>query len=121
MDIGTGIGKIETERYGVASIEVNRYPKGGAIYVRLVCDDDGEPLLVFSTNLVPSAGVQLAHNEFNVRGWGGGEKYVQPMMATGLFRDTGRSVKTGFVSSPIWSIVDPSHVPPALTADELRR
>jgi len=93
----------------MASINVGRYPSGGAIYVQLHCED-GEPLATFSTNLVPY-GAKVNQDEFNVKVWGENEQFVEKMMATGLFEDTGRYAPTGNVDSPIWRMTAPAHVP----------
>mgnify|MGYP001228047524 CR=1 FL=1 len=98
--------------YGSASIHVGRYPKGGAIYVQLytVGDDYPEPLATLSTNLVPY-GTSLADDEFSVKSWSENAPLIEPLLATGLFEDTGRRTPTGYASAPTWRIKDPLHVP----------
>lgn len=108
------IGQVETP-FGLARIVVGRYPAGGAIAVQLVSEEGPPELLVFSTNLAPS-GARLAPDEFNVKGWSENESFVAPLFATGLFEDTGRRVRSGFVESPIWRVKNPTHVPPATKA-----
>lgn len=103
------IGQVQTKSYGAASIEVGRYPHGGAIYVQLMCKD-GEPLGTFSTNLVPY-GASLQRDEFTVKSWGENEPLVESMLATGMFEDTGRRVESGFVQAPVWRMRDPANVP----------
>lgn len=100
--------------YGNVSINVGRYPKGEAIFVQLIClesEDVGEPYTTFSTN-PKSYGCHLAPNEFNVKNWGENEGLSEPLLAAGLFEDTGRIFPSGFVQSPIWRIKDPANVPP---------
>ena len=88
------IGHISTP-YGDAAILVGRYPTGGAIAIQLVDDEDrSEPLATFSTNLVPY-GASVAEDEFCVKTWSENEVLVAPMLATGLFEDTGRRVPSG--------------------------
>lgn len=99
--------------YGNVSINVGRYPKGGAIFVELIClesEDVGEPYTTFSTNL-KSYGCALAYNEFNVKNWSENDGLEEPLLATGLFEDTGRTFQSGFVQSPVWRIKDPANVP----------
>jgi len=106
------IGHISTP-YGNAAILVGRYPAGGAIAIQLVDDDDpSEPLATFSTNLVPY-GASVAEDEFCVKTWSENEVLVAPMLATGLFEDTGRRVPSGYVDAPVWRIKDPANVPSA--------
>ena len=105
------IGHISTP-YGDAAILVGRYPSGGAIAIQLVDDEDpSEPMATFSTNLVPY-GASVAEDEFCVKTWSENEVLVAPMLATGLFEDTGRRVPSGHVVAPVWRIKDPANVPP---------
>jgi hypothetical protein len=109
------IGRFVTP-YGNAAILVGRYfsasPAGGAIAIQFVDDEDpSEALATFSTNLAPSGAV-LADDEFCVKTWSENEVLVAPMLATGLFEDTGRRVPSGYVVAPVWRIKDPANVPP---------
>ena len=82
------IGRIATP-YGAATIQVGRYPAGGAIAIQLVADDEPrEPLATFSTNLVPY-GAEVSSDEFCVKTWSENEALVEPMLLTGLFEDKG--------------------------------
>jgi hypothetical protein len=110
------IGHVTTI-HGNAAILVGRYPSGkpavGAIAVQLVNDEDpSEPLATFSTYLAP-CGAALAEDEFCVKTWNENEVLVAPMLATGLFENTGRRVRCGYVVAPVWRIKDPAHVPSA--------
>jgi hypothetical protein len=105
------IGHLPTP-LGDAAILVGRYTVGHAIAIRLVDDDDPtETLATFSTNLA-HAGADLADDEFCVKTWSENEAVVAPMLATGLFEDTGRRVSSGYVVAPVWRIKDPANVPP---------
>lgn len=106
------IGSAQTP-YGLASIHVGRYPVGGALFVELYTADDAmpEPLAMLSCNLAPS-GVTLADDEFCVKSWSENEPLIEPLLATGLFEDTGRRTPTGYAVSPTWRIKDPQFVPP---------
>ena len=107
------IGSVQTP-YGLASIHVGRYPKGGAIYVQLYTadgDEPPEPLATLSCNLVPYGAV-LLDDEFSVKSWSENEPLIEPLLATGLFEDTGRRTPTGYAVSPTWRIKDPQFVPP---------
>jgi hypothetical protein len=103
------IGTLSTTDLGVASIHVQRYPAGGAIAVQLFTDD-GEPLCTFSTNLVPY-GATVARDEFTVKSWAENEEFLEPMMKTGLFEDTGKRFRNEFVVAPVWRLKDAASVP----------
>ena len=106
------IGHLSTP-YGEAAILVGRYPAGGAIAIQLVdSEDPSEPLATFSTNLVPY-GTAVADDEFCVKTWSENEVLVAPMLAAGLFEDTGRRAPSGYVAAPVWLIKDHANVPPA--------
>src|SRR5687768_3708692 len=104
------IGQVTTP-FGKAFIYVGRYPSGGAIAMQLRAGT-GEPLGVFSTNLV-HIGAHVADDEFWVKGWSENEPLVEPMMSCGLFEDTGRTQPTGYVAASVWRIKNPEHVPPS--------
>lgn len=110
------IGTVATP-YGMASINIGRYPHGGAIFIQLLSanpeDDFPGPLATFSVNL-KSYGCPVNDNEFNVKGWEENECLVEPMLASGLFEDTGRKFPSGYVVSPVWRLRDPAHVPESI-------
>lgn len=101
-----------TTPYGEAHIYIGRYPSGGAIAVQLIASGElPEPLATFSTNLVPY-GALIEDNEFCVKAWSENEPLVEPMLATGLFEDTGKIVPAGYGFAPVWRVKNPTHVPP---------
>jgi len=105
------IGVVRTP-FGQADIFIGRYPAGGAIAIQLIARGSlPEPLGTFSTKLI-AYDVTVADDEFCVKGWSENEPLVAPMLATGLFEDTGRRVPAGFESSPIWRVKNAMHVPP---------
>jgi hypothetical protein len=105
------IGHISTP-YGQAAIVVGRSIEGGVITIQLVdAKNPAEPLATFSTHLV-ACGATQADDEFCVKTWHENEALVAPMLASGLFEDTGRRVPTRVVVSPVWRIKDPAHLPP---------
>lgn len=110
MKLPQVIGRVTTP-FGKADIHVGRYPAGGAIAVQLVGAATGEPLGVFSTNLVPY-GARVANTEFCAKVWSENEPLVEPMLSSGLFEDTGRTEASGYVMAPVWRIRNPEHVPP---------
>lgn len=66
---------------------------------------------MLSCNLAPS-GVTLADNEFCVKSWSENEPLIEPLLATGLFKDTGRRTPTGYAVSPTSRIRKRAFVPP---------
>lgn len=97
------LGVIETP-FGQAQVKVTRYPKGGALAVFLECED-GEPLATFSVNLKPY-GVAIAADEFCAKTYEENNDLVRPLIASGWFEVTGRCASSGFVTVPIWRLVD---------------
>ena len=110
MEPSQVIGRVMTP-FGEAFVRVGRYPAGGAIAVQLVGVGTTEPLGVFSTNLVPY-GARVGDTEFCAKVWSENEPLVEPMLASGLFEDTGRVEPSGYVLAPVWRIKNPEHVPP---------
>src|SRR4051794_28860925 len=111
------IGRVTTP-FGVALVCVSRYPTGGAIAVQLVGVGRGEPLGVFSTNLVPY-GARVGDAEFCAKVWWENGPLAEPMLASGLFEDTGRVEPAGHVLAPVWRIKSPEHVPPVRRRDRV--
>jgi hypothetical protein len=97
------LGTVETP-YGRAEVKVTRYPAGGALAVFLECED-GEPLATFSVNLGPQ-GVQTAPDEFCAKTYSENADLVQPLLDSGWFEVTERSVASGFTQAPIWRLRD---------------
>lgn len=112
MKIGNVTVKGSKYADGHYSVVVGRYPYDRVIYVTLVGPSAPYPgdRVTFSTNL-RSYGAEVAQDEFNVKNWSENEGIEASMMATGLFEDTGRVTTSGFVTSPIWRIIDPKNVP----------
>jgi len=81
-----------------------RYPHDGAlaVYLRQPGERMDEPLFaVLSTNL-RSYGVEHADDEFPVKTYSENAGLAPQVFATGLFEDTGRMARSGFVAFPIW-------------------
>lgn len=62
-------------------------------------DADGDPYATFSKCI---QGATLASNEFLAGTYSENESLREPMLGTGLFRDTGRRVSSGFVELEVW-------------------
>ena len=106
------IGSAQTP-YGPATIHVGRFFFNDAASTEIYTADDEmpEPLATLSCNFAPS-GVTLADDEFCVKAWSENEPLIAPLLATGLFEDTGRRTPTGYAVSPTWRIKDRQFVPP---------
>lgn len=84
---GEQLGLYETLRPGYA----------GGVFLEL--RDDFEPWATVTVNLPE---VPLEPDEFTVKMWSENEAIRQPLLATGLFEDTGKRVPSGFVSAEVW-------------------
>lgn len=73
------------------------YARGGtALVLESPC---GEPFGTFSV-YVPH--LELGESEFAAQTWSENALLREPMLATGLFEDTGRRVQSGFATAEIW-------------------
>lgn len=105
-------GVIETPFLPI-QLYVSRYLQGDGIAVEAsTTEEPPEPALTLSTNLAPQ-GVRLDANEFCVKAWSENAPFIEPLLRCGLFEDTGRRVRCGFVNAPVWRIIDPMNVPPS--------
>ncbi len=64
---------------------------------------DGEPIGTLSVN-VPESADPLAENEFLAKTYSENERVVQPALDSGIFEDTGRTVRAGYLSLPVWRV-----------------
>lgn len=79
-------------------VEATNYNDGTQAVV--LYDEDG-PYATFSVNM---EGVVLAPGEFCAKTWSENEDMREPMLASGLFEDTGRRIKQGFIVAEVWRI-----------------
>lgn len=70
----------------------------------VLATDRGEPYGNVSVN-VP--GYALAPNEVLVKTWGENAPARQPLLASGVFVDTGKRVPCGFEQAEVWLVVRP--------------
>ena len=94
------IGRFETP-FGVAFAERCQYSNGD-IAVQLIMLD-GQALGMLSIN-VSECTDQLGDDEFFAKTYSENEALVGPALASGLFEDTGRTVRSGYLSFPIWRL-----------------
>lgn len=107
------LGEIETE-FGRTNVLVCRYPAGGALAVLLESAEDGESIATFSVNMRPY-GHEVQDGDFIAKTYAENESLVAPMLASGWFEDTGRSVPCGFARAPVWRLRDAQTVLRALS------
>lgn len=82
------------------SIQVTPARDDGTPTVQLY-DSDGMPYATFSTYL-PNA--QLLPDEVLVKTWSENADLREPILAAGLFVDTGRRVPSGHVTAEVWRL-----------------
>lgn len=90
-------------RIGQVVIESLSYADGNPA-VTLTLTETGEEFLTLSVNL-PQDAHTLDEDEFFVKTWSENEYFIQDILATGLFEDTGRRVSTGWVEAQVWRIL----------------
>ena len=86
---------------GKAHVILATYEHGGNLAVELE-DENGEPMAVLSVN-IPESSHLLREGEFFVKTWNENEEISQDALASGLFRNTGRT-HDGFLRAPIWTL-----------------
>lgn len=78
-------------------IQEEIYENNGRICLQL-WDKEG-PYATLTTN-IPEA--ELAPGEFLIKSWSENHAIAESALRSGLFEDTGRRVRTGFVEAPVW-------------------
>ncbi|MCL4722808.1 MAG: hypothetical protein KJZ90_00835 [Rhodocyclaceae bacterium] len=93
------IGEIKALGHEIELMAV-RYGNGRPAIV-MADKEDGLPFGNLSTNLPD---VHLGQNEIFVKTWGENGPLRQPVLESGLFRDTGRRVPAGHVEAEVWEM-----------------
>jgi len=91
------IPKIKT-RYGGMDVEVTTYKTGGTA---VILTQDGQRFATLSVNF-PFPEVELEEGEFAVKTWSENEQVAADCLASGLFIDTGKRIKSGYVEASVW-------------------
>lgn len=101
------IGTINSKRYGESDIRTTRYHSNGRMAVYLITPN-GETLATISSNVVEA---DLEEGEFCVpvhnldrKDPQFGKSLLDDLVDSGLFEDTGRTIRSGFVVMPVWRI-----------------
>ena len=90
----------DTRWFGKATVVTNTYCNGDNLAVELV-DESGEPMAMLSVNM-PESSHLLGENEFFAKTWSENEELSEDALASGIFRDTGRT-SDGFLKAKIWT------------------
>ena len=81
---------------------VTKYLQGGALALRIVTDNVVQESYAILTVNIP--GTKLSDNEILVKTWSENEATALAALNTGLFQDTGKRIRTGFVEAEIWQV-----------------
>lgn len=88
-------------RMNLCVFDVRCYENGRPA-LRLLSALDGEPFGTLTVN-IPEASV--LSGEIIVKTWSENEAMAAAALASGLFRDTGRRIHTGFVQAQVWEVL----------------
>jgi hypothetical protein len=91
------IPKIKT-RYGDMDVDITLYKTGGTA---VILTQDGQRFATLSVNF-PFPEVELEEGEFAVKTWSENEQVAADCLASGLFIDTGKRIKSGYVEASVW-------------------
>ena len=89
-----------TRSFGTLHVITSAYRHGGRLAVELV-HEDGEPVATLSVNM-PECAHLLGQHEFFAKTWSENEEIVEDALASGIFRDTGRT-SGEIVNARIWT------------------
>lgn len=91
---------IGTLNYQEMPLTIVEYPgRMGTNSYSLYCED-GEPFTDLSK--APWGLIELAEDEVHMKFYSENEGLREPLLATGLFEDTGRRVPAGFAELEVW-------------------
>lgn len=83
--------------------DVGKYSNNNRASIELIMDDyEGEPFCTLTCNLPD---VELNNREVLIKTWSENEEVSECARKSGLFRDTGKRVPTGFVQAEIWEVL----------------
>jgi hypothetical protein len=97
---GKRIGSVLTP-FGMASVMQGHYLSAdGPMAIWLDSEEDGSRIAVLSINLSADPGP----GRFFAKTYSENEPLRDPLLACGLFEDTGESVRTGFAVAEVWAL-----------------
>jgi len=88
--------QISLKEYGLCDVVKNEYPNGN-LALSLV-DAYGSPIARITTNILPLFDNQFALDVNNL------SLILNEVLASGLFKDTGDRIQSGFVEYPIYTL-----------------
>ena len=86
--------------FGKVNVITGAYQHGGKLAVELVADS-GEDIATLSVNMTKCSQL-LGDGEFFAKTWSENEEIATDALASGIFRDTGRT-SGDIVNAPIWT------------------
>jgi len=89
------IPKIKT-RYGDMDVDIALYKTGGTA---VILNQDGQRFATLSVNFPE---VELEEGEFAVKTWSENEQIAEDALASGLFINTGKRIRSGYVEASVW-------------------
>jgi hypothetical protein len=90
--------QVQTQ-FGLLQVEYRTYLVDEGLAVMLT--KNGELFATLSVNLPDHP---LGKDEFHAKTWSENAPLVEPLLASGLFIDTGRRVDCGFTQASVWRI-----------------
>ncbi len=87
--------EIKTTNYGVCKVKNHKYQNNGNLALSLV-DETGQPVVNITTNVFP-----MNENEFCANYYNMGATLWQDVVASGLFKQTGETVPSGYCDYPV--------------------
>jgi hypothetical protein len=90
-----------TRLCGKAEVVTHTYQRGGKLAVELVAED-GETIAMLSVN-IPNSLHLLGDGEFFAKTWSENMTIAEDALASGIFRDTGRT-SGGDMNASIWTL-----------------
>lgn len=94
------IGTMNFSEYPNSRIVEGNYQNGQTAIV--LWTEDGEPLATLSVCMVDET---CEEDEFFVKTWAENERIANELRSHPLFEDTGRRVRTGFVTAEVWKMM----------------
>lgn len=95
------------------TLTIGRYVDGNALAVQVYGPDadTGAPKLISELSLHRPRARRLGPDEVIIMNWRENVPLLAPVLATGLFEDTGKCMPARRVQPPIWRVVNPAHLP----------
>lgn len=90
---------VETTSFGEATLDFNHYINN-RVCIRLMDEDN----FVIATLTVNMPEHKLEEGEFFVKTWSENREIASDCLKSGLFEDTGKRVRTGWVEAQVWKL-----------------